>query len=207
MKKFLTAFVFLAVLIVLSVSAAGLSNFSFDIVFDKEAVSYVRFLDDADRETASTISGVKFSLASTNTEKASSEPFYIDYRIYNGETVSILFVPGNATAGTYMKDGTMLISEDEVNKLNYNVKIESVEEAIAVFTSGNNNGDVSIEERSIKIDTAPTGGMAEPDTPRLVSMTVYPPTYTDPEDNTKKTGFISGQYTGYAILTITSNGN
>lgn len=213
MRKFLIAFVFLAVLIVSSVSADDISNFAFDIVFDKEAVSYVRFLDSNNRNNASTISGVKFSLASTNTNEAStntneasSEPFYIDYRIYNGETVSIFFVPGNATADTYMKDGTMLISKDEVNKLNYNVKIESVEEAITVFTSGNNNGDVSIEDRSIKIDTAPTGGMAEPDTPRLVSMTVYPPTYTDPEDNTKKTGFISGQYTGYAILTITSGG-
>ena len=214
MKKFLTAFVFPAVLIVLSVSAAELSNFSFDIVFEKEAVSYVRFLDSEDRNKASTISGVKFSLASTNTNEAStntneaySEPFYIDYRIYDDETVSIFFVPGNATADTYMKDGTMLISKDAVNKLNYNVKIESVEEAIAVFTSGNNNEDVSIEYRSIKIDTAPTGGMAEPDKPRLVSMTVYAPTYTDPETGKEIKGFVSGQYTGYAILTITSNGN
>ena len=197
MRKFLINFIFLAGFILLTVSAEELSYFSFDIVFNKEAVSYVRFLDSNDRNKASTISSVKFSLASTNTNdntndntnEAYSEPFYIDYRIYDDETVSIFFVPGNATAGTYMKDGTMLISEDEVNKLNYNVEIESVEEAIAVFTSGNNNGDVSIEERSIKIDTAPTGGMAEPDTPRLVSMTVYPPTYTDPEDNTKKTGF------------------
>ena len=220
MKKFLTAFVFPAVLIVLSVSAAELSNFSFDIVFNKEAVSYVRFLDSNDRNKASTISSVKFSLASTNTtdntndntNEAYSEPFYIDYRIYNGETVSILFVPGNATADTYMNDGTMLISKSEndvINKLNYNVEISGIDKKINGFTSGNNNSDVPIGERSIEIDSALSGGVAEPDNdePLLVSMTVYPPTYTDPETGKKITGFVSGQYTGYAILTITSNGN
>lgn len=210
MKRFLTVFIFLVSFIVLTVSAEELSNFSFGIVFNKEAVSYVRFLDSEDRNNASTISGVKFSLASTNTNEASSEPFYIDYRIYNGETVSILFVPGNATADTYMNDGTMLISKSEndvINKLNYNVEISGIDKKINGFTSGNNNSDVPIEDRSIKIDTAPTGGMAEPVKPLKVSMTVNPPTYTDPENNIETTGFVSGQYTGYAILTITSDGN
>lgn len=207
MKRFLTVFILLVSFIVLSVYADKLSNFSFDIVFDKEAVSYVRFLDDADRETASTISGVKFSLASTNTVEASSEPFYIDYKIYDGETVSILFVPGTATADTYMNDGPMLISEDGVNKLNYNVKIENVDKNISSFTSGNNDSDVSIDQRSIEIATAPIGDVAEPVNPLKVSMIVYPPKYIDPENNTETTGFVSGQYTGYAILTITSGGN
>lgn len=214
MKKFLTAFVFPAVLIVLSVSAAELSNFSFDIVFNKEAVSYVRFLDSNDRNKASTISSVKFSLASTNTNdntnEAYSEPFYIDYRIYNGETVSILFVPGNATADTYMNDGTMLISKSEndvINKLNYNVEISGIDKKINGFTSGNNNSDVSIDQRSIEIATAPIGDVAEPVNPLKVSMIVYPPKYIDPENNTETTGFVSGQYTGYAILTITSGGD
>lgn len=203
MRKFLIAFVFLAVLIVASVSA---DNFAFDIVFDKEAVSYVRFLDNGDREKASTISGVKFMLASTTTRRATAEPFYIDYRIYNGETVSLLFVPGNATPDTYQNDGLMLMSTDGVNKLNYNVEIKYPGkniDNITEFTSGNNNTDVPISDRTILIDTAPVGGEAMPDNPLEVSMTVYPP--TNPE--TGETGFVSGQYTGYAILTITSGGN
>lgn len=212
MKRLLTAFILLGSFIVQSMSAEKLlSNFSFDIVFDKEAVSYVRFLDSNNRNNASTISGVKFSLASSEyPTEASSEPFYIDYRIYNGETVSILFVPGNATADTYMYDGTMLISKSEndvINKLNYNVEISGIDKKINGFTSGNNNSDEPIGNRSIEIASAPLGGVAEPDKPLLVSMTVFPPTYTDPETGTKITGFVSGQYTGYAILTITSDGN
>lgn len=212
MKRLLTAFILLGSFIVQSMSAEKLlSNFSFDIVFDKEAVSYVRFLDSNNRNNASTISGVKFSLASSKyPTEASSEPFYIDYRIYNGETVSILFVPGNATADTYMYDGTMLISKSEndvINKLNYNVEISGIDKKINGFTSGNNNSDEPIGNRSIEIASATLGGVAEPDKPLLVSMTVFPPTYTDPETGTKITGFVSGQYTGYAILTITSDGN
>lgn len=203
MKKFLTAFVFLAVLIVLSVSAAELSNFSFDIVFDKEAVSYVRFLDGAVREKASTISGVKFSLTSPNsTEPATSEEFWIDYRIYDGETVSLVFVPGNATSENYdTTPGTMLVSENG-NGLNYNVTIDEVD-GIDAFTSGNNTDLVGIADRTIKIATAPIDGEAEPVNPLAVKMTVYPPQNPD----TGEKGFVSGQYTGYAILTITSGGN
>ena len=207
MKKFLTAFVFPAVLIVLSVSAAELSNFSFDIVFDKEAVSYVRFLDSEDRNKASTISGVKFSLASENTDEATAEQFYIDYRIYGDESVSILFVPGSATgASDYQKDGAMLVSKDGKNKLNYNVEIGNGENKIKIyeFTSENPdiNKDVPIKRRTIGIDDA-EGGEAMPDEPLLVTMTVYPPQNPDTEEK----GFVSGQYTGYAILTITSGGN
>lgn len=205
MKKFLTAFVFLAVLIVLSVSAAELSDFSFDIVFEKEAVSYVRFLDSDNRDTASTISGVKFSLASENTNKATAEQFYIDYRIYGDESVSILFVPGSATgASDYQNDGAMLVSKDGKNKLNYNVEIENVENKIDEFTSVSPyiTEDVSIGRRTIGIDNA-EGGEAMPAEPLPVTMTVYPP--TNPE--TGNIGFVSGQYTGYAILTITSGGN
>lgn len=203
MKKFLTAFVFLAVLIVLSVSAAD--NFSFDIVFEKEAVSYVRFLDSDNRDTASTISSVKFSLPLENTNKATAEQFYIDYRIYGDESVSILFVPGSATgASDYQNDGTMLVSKDGKNKLNYNVEIGNGENKIYEFTSENSdiNEDVPIGRRTIGIDDA-EGGEAMPAEPLLVTMTVYPP--TNPE--TGETGFVSGQYTGYAILTITSGGN
>ena len=205
MKKFLTAFVFPAVLIVLSVSAAELPDFSFDIVFEKEAVSYVRFLDSDNRDTASTISGVKFSLASENTDKATAEQFYIDYRIYGDESVSILFVPGSATgASDYQNDGAMLVSKDGKNKLNYNVEIGNGENKIYEFTSENPyiNKDVSIGRRTIGIDDA-EGGEAMPDEPLLVTMTVYPPQNPD----TGETGFVSGQYTGYAILTITSGGN
>ena len=205
MKKFLTAFVFPAVLIVLSVSAAELSNFSFDIVFEKEAVSYVRFLDSDNRDTASTISGVKFSLASENTDKATAEQFYIDYRIYGDESVSILFVPGSATgASDYQNDGAMLVSKDGKNKLNYNVEIGNGENKISEFISKNPdiNEDVPIERRTIGIDDA-EGGEAMPDEPLLVTMTVYPPMNPD----TGEKGFVSGQYTGYAILTITSGGN
>ena len=203
MKRVLTVFIFIVSFIVLSVYADELSNFSFDIVFDKEAVSYVRFLDDADREKASTISGVKFSLTAPNSiEPATSEKFWIDYRIYNGETVSLVFVPGNATSEDYDTTlGTMLVSE-KGNGLNYNVAIDDVDK-ISSFTSGNNDGDVSIDQRSIEIDTAPIGGVAEPDNPLEVSMTVYPPQNPD----TGEKGFVSGQYTGYAILTITSGGN
>lgn len=205
MKKFLTAFVFLAVLIVLSVSAAELSNFSFDIVFEKEAVSYVRFLDSDNRDNASTISGVKFSLASENTDKATAEQFYIDYRIYGDESVSMLFVPGSATgASDYQNDGAMLVSKDGKNKLNYNVEIGNVENKISEFTSENPyiNKDVPIERRTIGIDNA-EGGEAMPDNPLEVSMTVHPPKNPD----TGEKGFVSGQYTGYAILTITSGGD
>ena len=205
MKKFLTAFVFLAVLIVASVSADDISKFAFDIVFDKEAVSYVRFLDNADRETASTISGVKFSLASENTDKATAEQFYIDYRIYGDESVSILFVPGSATgASDYQNDGAMLVSKDGKNKLNYNVEIGNGENKIYEFTSENPdiNQDVPIERRTIKIDDA-EGWEAMPDEPLPVTMTVYPPKNPD----TGEKGFVSGQYTGYAILTITSGGD
>lgn len=205
MKKFLTAFVFLAVLIVVSVSATELPNFSFDIVFEKEAVSYVRFLDSDNRDTASTISGVKFSLASENTDKATAEQFYIDYRIYGDESVSILFVPGSATgASDYQNDGAMLVSKDEKNKLNYNVEIENVENKIDEFTSENSDitENVPIGRRTIGIDDA-EGGEAMPAEPLLVTMTVYPPQNPDTEEK----GFVSGQYTGYAILTITSGDN
>lgn len=207
MKRFLTVFIIILSFVVLSVSADDISNFAFNIVFDKEAVSYVRFLDGADRETASTISGVKFSLtAPDSTEPATSEEFWIDYRIYSGETVSLVFVPGNATSEDYdTTPGTMLVSENG-NGLNYNVAIDGVYK-ISSFTSGNNDSDVSIDQRSIEIATAPIGDVAEPVNPLKVSMIVYPPKYIDPENNTETTGFVSGQYTGYAILTITSGGN
>lgn len=205
MKRFLTVFIFLVSFIVLTVSAEELSNFSFGIVFNKEAVSYVRFLDSGDRNNASTISGVKFSLTAPNSKApATSEIFWIDYRIYDGETVSLVFVPGDATPKTYMNDGTMLVSKG--NGLNYNVTIGD-DNVIDDFTSGNNTDPVSIGERTIKIDHADPGGMKEPVNPLKVSMTVNPPTYTDPENNIETTGFVSGQYTGYAILTITSGGN
>ena len=208
MKRFLTVFIIILSFVVLSVSADDISNFAFNIVFDKEAVSYVRFLDDADREKASTISGVKFSLtAPDSTEPATSEEFWIDYRIYNGETVSLVFVPGNATSEDYDTTlGTMLVSE-KGNGLNYNVAIDGVDKKISSFTSGNNDSDVSIDQRSIEIATAPIGDVDEPVNPLKVSMIVYPPKYIDPENNTETTGFVSGQYTGYAILTITSGGN
>ncbi len=207
MKRFLTVFIIILSFVVLSVSADDISKFAFNIVFDKEAVSYVRFLDDADRETASTISGVKFSLtAPDSTEPATSEEFWIDYRIYSGETVSLVFVPGNATSEDYdTTPGTMLVS-DNGNGLNYNVAIDGVDK-ISSFTSGNNDSDVSIDQRTIEIATAPIGDVAEPVNPLKVSMIVYPPKYIDPENNTETTGFVSGQYTGYAILTITSGGN
>lgn len=210
MKRFLTVFIFLVSFIVLTVSAEELSNFSFGIVFNKEAVSYVRFLDSGDRNNASTISGVKFSLTAPNSKApATSEIFWIDYRIYDGETVSLVFVPGDATPKTYTNDGTMLVSKG--NGLNYNVTIRDDDEEVVgeidAFTSENNTDPVSIEERTIKVAHADQGGMAEPVNPLKVSMIVYPPKYIDPENNTETTGFVSGQYTGYAILTITSNGN
>ena len=184
-------------------SQQQLYNFGFNIFFNKDAVSYIRFLDDKDRETASTLSGVKFSLTSPNsTEPATSEEFWIDYRIYDGETVSLVFVPGNATSENYdTTPGTMLVSENG-NGLNYNVTIDEVD-GIDAFTSGNNTDLVGIADRTIKIATAPIDGEAEPVNPLAVKMTVYPP--TNPE--TGETGFVSGQYTGYAILTITSGGN
>ena len=191
--------IFISVLLLLApalYSQQTLYDFSFNIFFNKEAVSYIRFLDSDNREKANTISSVVFSLVNPKNLSAHTDDYYVDYRINPGESVSMIFVNGKATVDNYTDAGSMLVSGE--NHLNYDVTVGE-NQGISFEGKDRNRSDLTIGSRTIMLaENNNDSGSLSPKSPLKVSMVVNAP-ITD----TETPGFVSGQYTGYVILTIT----
>ena len=181
-------------------SQQTLYDFGFKIFFNKEAVSYIRFLDSAIREEANTISSVVFSLVDPVDLSAHTDDYYVDYRINPGESVSMIFVNGKATVDNYTDAASMLVSGE--NHLNYNVTVNE-EPKISFEGKDRNSSEIGIGSRTITLaNNENDSGSLSPEFPLKVEMEV-----NAPSTDTGTPGFVSGQYTGYVILTITSDGN
>lgn len=191
--------IFISVLLLLApalYSQQTLYDFSFNIFFNKEAVSYIRFLDSATREEANTISSVVFSLVNPKNLSAHTDDYYVDYRINPGESVSMIFVNGKATVDNYTDAGSMLVSGE--NHLNYDVTVGE-NQGISFEGKDRNRSDLTIGSRTIMLaENNNDSGSLSPKSPLKVSMVV-----NAPSTDTETPGFVSGQYTGYVILTIT----
>ena len=176
-------------------SAEELSNFDFELRFEKVGVSDIHFADEG---IDNIISATAFPVSAPFTKNID-----LVYHIYPGEAVEVIFASSSVDDSTYLSDGPMLTSvESDLGpagiKLNYDVSIAggnsiSFDNDPNTLAPGRNE-DVPASNRTLQVVKATDDEISGRKT---MTMTVNPPS-----DNNGGESFMSGQYTGYVVLRL-----
>ena len=194
MKRYLLIMA-IAILVLLPISAVA-EKIDFDLYFNKVGIPSIHF-----EQSGQVISTLDFAHMGNPTESAAPVSFECIYKIFPGQGVDLLFVPGDSTISSYMDNGTMLKStkptaDGNYIGLNYSVSVDNVQKI--THESGYTPAELSIDERRVVLSEPVTEETGEKTA--TITLQVNPPKNSD---NT--VAFMEGQYTGYIIMRVFSN--